>query len=257
MSDPAVERVRATVGADVTVDDLRRGEQADLTILRSGDRRYVLKRFSSRHHGSRADSLDAEAAVLRLLGASQPPRGVRVPTVLAEYPEEFAYLMSFEAGEPAERVEGLDAPRTASLLVDGLTWYHGCTGRIYGDFQPGNVLVDDEASVVLLDPTSPSAIFERVAERVGDMLAADVGYWVFTVSTRSFKRVAVDRPAGRRSAMLARELVRAAASRAGDGFDRRVLAAARAHAAWLARRQPLKLPIAAAVPFIARRLVRS
>ena len=251
---------------------IRRVDGIQATILvvgESGDSPlFAIKVF--RHDPASAGLLSREVTALGAFHEALAGRDdLGCPRPIASSADLLCYLMTYEAGSPIESAARPSSPAYGEIvdrLLAGLGLFYDAVGDIYGDFHPGNVLVARGQRVILLDPGVPNPInptFQRLADELRFSPASvDLGYWTFTVSSRTARLAVVRPPAVVRRWRLTEELLPRAAHRmapAGeaDRFLTEVLEAAGAYLAWMrghaGRRGPVLSAIGGAT---ARRLVR-
>jgi hypothetical protein len=175
---------------------LASGRQGDVRLMIGADGTpLVVKAFRAayRHNSVEGARREFDALDRFHLALSQSPVGRRVtcPRPREFLPQLPGYAMSHVAGVPVN-ARRLPAPLPRDLseaLVEALLLFHGCTGEPYGDWQPGNVLVDGDA-IALIDPTIPNRFF---ASPLGDTTCpsacSDLGYWLYTVAAGSLRRL--------------------------------------------------------------------
>jgi hypothetical protein len=206
------------------VERALRGRQADVSILavldqRTGTRgRVVLKRLREDYVHNSAESLRSEFDALRAMSRSTVrAEGTRVvfPWPLEISSTNLAFLMGFLEGVPLD--EHFRSPtyrvdrRLPRAILEGLRCYYSEMGTLYGDFQPGNLLVRD-GTLGFLDPTIPNPLYERTAaELTLAPLSADLGFWLYAVIVR-VRRLALQPRQGIRLLSFTVRLLREAAA---------------------------------------------
>ena len=174
------------------------GAQSVCYLIGDNDRRsaFVLKRFERRKAVHSATAAVVEYEALRLFHeAASNLDGVSAPEPLLLLGDGSGYLMRYVDGQPLSQVLAandrggpFDSRLTARRLIAGLHAYHSTAGKPYYDFHPGNVLLDRELKVVMLDPTLPSPVRQAIADssRLG-FISADLGYWLHSLAITGAK----------------------------------------------------------------------
>ena len=171
---------------------IRAGVESQCVLIGYPEPTFIVKCFRDRP-GHRRDRCAREYRLLQALcSAVRDERDLTAPEPIAMSAELNAYLMKAVPGVPLDRAvtgDGRDPVRIANTLVRGLRAFYEATQEHYGDFQPGNILLSDH-QVAMIDPGGPAYYFdEALAAASGKRLAADVGYWTFSVVARSPRSV--------------------------------------------------------------------
>jgi len=173
---------------------------------------FVLKRFSPQYAYNSREAVRTEYEALStfhraLDGANL---GCKAPEPLGILENDLAYLMRYESGTPlSERVpERRQVAKVCVIIIRGLDCFHRSVGAIYGDFQPGNVLLS-EGRIVFLDMTIPNPFYQNEQFRRLQYFfpATDIGYWIYTVSAQFLRAFAKDSWQALKQLDMARELV--------------------------------------------------
>ncbi|MCU7723104.1 AarF/UbiB family protein [Actinoplanes sp. KI2] len=121
------------------------------------------------------DNLQTVAAAL----ATSPDRGVRVPTPYVELSSERVLVMERLAGTPLGSAEstlaGLGTERRAAIaanLLDSMLDQVLVHGNFHADLHPGNLLVDDDGSLGMLDLGSVGRLDAGTRASIGQLLGA-------------------------------------------------------------------------------------
>jgi len=121
------------------------------------------------------DNLQTVAAAL----ASSPDRGVRVPTPYVSLSSERVLVMRRLAGTPLgaaapvlARLGDQERDRIASNLLDSMLDQILVHGNFHVDLHPGNLLVDDDGSLGMLDLGSVGRLDAVTRTAIGQLLAA-------------------------------------------------------------------------------------
>ena len=195
------------------------GSQAEVLIFEasgaSRGKAAVLKTASDR---TSPQALTEEYRALGVLNeALGAVTGVSSPEPLALHPDGSAYLMTHVSGVSVDSVDLTQASREAlaEKLLDALGAYYDASGKLYGDLQPQNVLVDG-ATLSLIDPTLPAQIHRELAATMQHAPAsADLADWVSSVVSRAGATF-VRAPTGAlRRALFTQALILAAPARFG------------------------------------------
>lgn len=178
--------------ADFERLDVRTGTQSTCLVLAAPfSEPVVLKLLSPAYaHTSPLAAQREFRALERLHRATAGGGDVSVPEPLACFPDATAYLMRYVDGVPLSELAGsafLDDGRSrtiAAALVRGLRLAHRELGFAFGDLHPGNVLVEPRSlQLTLIDPTAPNPEYAEIAAAAAfGPLAADLGYWCFSVA---------------------------------------------------------------------------
>ena len=217
------------------------GGQSTCFVFEAGERRFVLKVLSHEHEHNSLESSRHEYAALEAFAAAVETRaGLAMPRPLALYEEHWAILMTYVDGADIDSFmgrwlcDGHTLDTLAASIVSGLRLYYEARNEAFGDFHPGNVLVQSPARLAFIDPTSPDPFVRRLARSTPMApLAADLGIWVYAVAVTIFPelRTAGQLPLNR--LRLTARLVHAAAqtllSTDRAAFVGAVYAAARQH----------------------------
>lgn len=172
----------------------------------------ALKRFYPENPKNSADSVLREWSALTAFGdaLSKASIPVSTPVPIRVFPDRLCYVMSYVEGRPlSDWIPPHGARLGARVLSDALALYHRALRQIYGDFQPGNVLWGEEGGFALLDMTIPNPFYwnPAFAALESGLASADLGYWLFSVCTRTW-RFAIRNPVHAwRLLMLSRHLV--------------------------------------------------
>jgi RIO1 family protein len=193
-------RVLAHQGiSDARVVGCSSGKQGTCFIIEGqpGHERFVLKTMSSVRPSNSPDSVEREYRALELFHeATRAHPDVGAPEPLGLFKEQLGYLMSYVDAPSiddllkANLLTDEDIQTIAGRIVRALELYYRSVGEIYGDFQSVNVLVRPSLQVVLIDPT-PTNPFQQLignGTRYSPM-SADLGYWAYSVASRSVKQV--------------------------------------------------------------------
>lgn len=201
-----------------------RGRQADVSILvvlhgeTGAHGRVVMKRLRTDYIHNSTESLRSEFQALRAMSRSAVCAGgtrVVFPRPLEMSPTRLAFLMEFLDGVPLEEhlrtmTHRVDR-RLPRNVLEGLRCYHAEMGALYGDFQPGNLLVGD-GTLGFLDPTIPNPLFQSTAAELSlAPLSADLGFWLYSVTVQ-VRRMALRPLQGVRLLALTVRLLREAAA---------------------------------------------
>lgn len=174
------------------------GAQGTCFVLevRPGNEKLVLKTMSPARPSNTREAAEREYRALEVF--HETTRGyswVSAPEPLVLFKEQLGYLMRYvdapnlhdllEAGS----LRGGDTRVIAGRIVDALELYHRSVGVMYGDCHPANILVRPSLQIVLIDPTptSPHQLSFGDSVRYSPM-SADIGYWAYSVATRSVKQ---------------------------------------------------------------------
>jgi hypothetical protein len=184
---------------------------------------YAVKHFRPEKDYTSASVIRAEYQALCRLAAVNDYYGpVRVRSPLPGQLWDWGYVMSMTNGCPLDhellsgRITEQFLYPLAEALVGVLNAYHRHGGTAYADFHDGNILIVNGAELVLLDPGAPLQSFYSWPDELAPPMAVDIGYWVFSATTRSLRQ-AVRHPSGvRKRLRMAVALVRAAL---GCGMD--------------------------------------
>lgn len=200
--------------------------------------RFVVKCFSERPGLSSDRSVKEFRLLQRLSAALQGQAGVIAPRPVAVSEDLNAYIMTAVPGVPLDDYLRKRAVDTAVVgrLVEALSAYYRLAECPYGDFHPGNVLVD-ASGLALIDPGGPSLRFDAAfAAADRSSVAADLGYWTYSVAVRAPRLAASGPRRAMRLCRVTRALLRAAAQKV-DGAEQQwaIIRAARVHLDGLAK----------------------
>ena len=253
--EDAMAWVRDLLG-DVELDHARssvRGSQAEIRFVQGTNapgREMVLKVLVDANQSrTKKDSSWTLKDEFDALTAMHPAFASRTdidcPQPVALHPGHRAYLMTKVEGRPLDHVDlSTEAlGRTIDLLLEALSLYYDAVGDIYGDLQPSNVIVAD-GSIALIDPTLPARVHRTIETSLTCAPASsDIGYWTYSVVSRSFAgAIRHPRVAARRARATRLLLERAPRHFGADpvAFGRDISHAVKTRLARLARFHPVK-----------------
>lgn len=180
----------------------------------AGGPAYAIKVWRADYRFRKPEDVEREYVALLALhrAVSAVPGGVVTsPAPLIRW--DWGYAMTLVAGRPLMQVlpdlgwSATDDRAAAAALVPVLRRYHAEHGGVYGDFHAGNVLVDDNGALALIDPAPANLpFFTWSAGEHPALLAVDVAYWLFRTSGPGVRQLLADRSGYRRRARLARSV---------------------------------------------------
>lgn len=159
-------------------------------------RQFVLKVLNSDYRHNSLEALEREfVALKRFFGVTRECRDIGAAEPLHLFRNPPAYLMTHVEGVGVGTFlqrHRLSADKIAILadrVVNGVRIFHASAAGLYGDFQSENVLVDRWLRISFIDPTIPNPAFVELERRVDwSPMSADLGYWVYSTSSRGFRQ---------------------------------------------------------------------
>lgn len=213
-----------------TVVHVEKGFQADAVILAARDEaddarrvsKFVLKRFWEDQVRTGIRGVTEEFRALQDLheAFNEKPCGLTCPRPITLSPSGLAYLMTFVNGRRLDQFSPRDRAtrsRISNGVLKGLAIYYEKVGGLYADFQPRNILFDDD-SIAFIDPTLAAEVHARISRQLTHQPAsADIGYWLFSIAAQMTKSLAFQPIRAFRLLRLTEELVSQASGIVGPG----------------------------------------
>ncbi len=165
-------------------------------LCNDNEDKLVVKHFKNKYVNATLDDANKEFEALASFNKvcrSHPYIRTARPLMLLSSGD--GYVMEELEGLSLDKVlEGIKKNRVnlseiAGRIVEGVKMFHKCTSEPYADFQPRNILIDNNGCVGFIDPTLPNKFFYEVAEDTPNgLLAADIGYWLFNTAVEIVKK---------------------------------------------------------------------
>jgi hypothetical protein len=198
-----VAEVLAVKVGDLQPRSVSAGAEASVFAFNVGPTAVVWKQFGKT---SASGSAEVEYGALSAAWAC----GLRVPrpiALLRGTPP--GYIMA-----EVVRAKPVDTERTSRLqersreILSALRAYHCCVGAAYEDFQPANVLVNQEG-VWFIDPSHEGMRRDRYLKGLDhvDPVVHDVSYWLMVALMSSLRLVLVSPARGLRRLLLSKRML--------------------------------------------------
>jgi serine/threonine protein kinase len=183
---------------------------------------FVYKMMSPEYPFNSAESTRREFLAVRRFSDATRARGdIGTPDVVALTTEPMGYLMREVEGVDllaALRVERMSADRlrtTADAIVAALDLFHRTEGEMYGDFHPENILIGERGRLFFIDPLMADPKYDEATEGHA-ALAADLGFWTFSIASMTPRRLSVMPFGAARLLRLTRAMLRRARASSDD-----------------------------------------